>query len=285
MIRFPRLLFFALACLPALAGAQTPAASRMPDGSRDLYLGLGVQAAPRYAGADVDRISLLPAAQFAWSNGLFVAGATAGWHLSDSPTAEFGPLVAWQARRRADGDGRGIGAVTTAILPELVTLKRMGGDPYRLAGMDDIPARALAGGFLNYYLTPDWRLTSSVLGGAGADRNGVVLRLGVQRLGIALGSHHSLVLSAGADIGNRAYNQAYSGISQAESLRSGYGPYQAGAALREVHAGLRWNWALSTTWLLTSGVEVSRAVDVARHSPLTVRPTGVTASTILAYRF
>lgn len=286
MNRFPLVtLVLALACLSAGAGAQTPAANRMPDGSRDLYVGLGVQAAPRYAGADSDRLAALPVVQFAWSNGVFVSGATVGWHLSDSPTVEYGPLLAWQPRRGADGDGDSAGAVTTVSIPEMATMKLRLRLPHRLEGVDPVPARALGGGFMNVYLTPDWRLTNSVLAGAGSDRNGVLWRVGVQRIGIELGRHHTLSFNAGIDIGNRAWNQAYSGVSLEESSRSGYGIYHAGAALREVHVGARWNWALSPSWLLTSGIDAGRLVDVARHSPLTVRPTGVTASTALAFRF
>ncbi|WEF32101.1 hypothetical protein [Pseudoduganella chitinolytica] len=52
---------------PAVAGmcgtafAQTPASNPMPDGSRDMYIGLGVQAVPRHAAA---------MRQVAWSVGL-----------------------------------------------------------------------------------------------------------------------------------------------------------------------------------------------------------------------
>ncbi|MDB5959629.1 MAG: hypothetical protein JWP59_923 [Massilia sp.] len=257
----------------------------MPDGSRDLYAGLGVQAGPRYAGADSDRLVALPVLQFEWSNGVFVSGASIGWHLSAAPTVEYGPLLAWQPRRDADGDGDSAGAVTTSSISGLSSAKRSVRTPYRLEGMDAVPARALGGGFFNYYLNPGWRLTNSVLAGAGADRNGVLWRVGVQRIGIEPGRHHTLSFNAGVDIGNRAWNQAYSGVSLDQSARSGYGAYQAGAALREVHVGARWNWAFSPGWLLASGIEAGRLVDVARHSPLSVRATGVTASTALAFRF
>ncbi len=282
MIRF---LLLVLAWLPAITGAQTPAANRMPDGSRDLYVGLGVQAAPRYAGADADKASVLPVIQLAWSNGVFISGASLGWHLSASPTVEYGPLLAWQPRRGADGIDDSAGTVTTSSAPVGYSTKRSLRIPYRLAGMDEVPARVLAGGFFNYYLTPDWRLTNNLLAGAGKARNGVLLQLGVQRIGIELGRHHTISLNAGVDIGNRAWNQAYSGVGDDEALLSGYSPYQAGASFRQIHVGARWNWVLSTSWLLTSGVEASSLVDAARNSPLTARPNGVTASTALAFRF
>ncbi|MFL6710742.1 MAG: MipA/OmpV family protein [Massilia sp.] len=279
-----RFLLLALACLPAVACAQTPAANRMPDGSRDLYIGLGAQVAPRYAGADADRTRPLPVLQFAWSNGVFVSGASVGWHLSSSPTVEFGPLLAWHARRDADGDGGSAGGASPDG-PGMFVVARKARVPDGLNGMDLVDARVLGGAFFNYYFTPDWRLTNNLLAGGGKERNGVVWRVGVQRIGIELGRHHSVALSAGLEVGNRAWNQTWSGVSETEAIRSGYAPYQAGAALRSVQLGVRWNWSLSPSWLLTSGVEASRLVDVGAHSPLAVRPTGVKASTALAWRF
>lgn len=280
-----RFLLLALAWLPAIAAAQTPAANRMPDGSRDMYLGLGVQTAPRYAGSDDDRLAALPVVQFAWSNGVFVSGASVGWHLSSSPTVEFGPLLAWQSGRNADGEGDSVGSVTPAAGPSgFSSTRKLSVQPHRLAGMDRIDARLLGGGFLNIYLTPDWRLTNRLLAGGGRERNGVLWQVGLQRIGFEFG-HHSIALGATAEVGNRAWNGAWSGVTDDESLRSGYAPYQAGAAFRAVRVDARWNWALSPAWLLTSGIEVSRLVDVAAHSPLTLRPTGITASTALAWRF
>ena len=272
-----RYLFPALAWLPAfaLAAGQTPAASRMPDGSRDIYVGLGAQWAPRYAGAERDRISGLPALQLAWSNGVFVSGATLGWHASQCPVIEYGPLLAWQSPRRGDGD-------RAAPTPQESTA---GTAPHALVGIDDVAARVLAGGFFNYYLTPGWRLTNSVLAGAGADRNGVQWRLGVQRIGIEIGRHHSITFNGGVDIGNRAYNDAYGGVTQAQAARSGYAAYAPGGGIRQLRAGARWNWALSPAWLLSSGVDTTRLVGAAGRSPLAVRPTGVAVTTVLGYRF
>jgi hypothetical protein len=55
-----RLCVLALAGICKLALAQTPAANPMPDGSRDMYLGLGLQSAPRYDGASGHRSTPLP---------------------------------------------------------------------------------------------------------------------------------------------------------------------------------------------------------------------------------
>lgn len=281
-----RFLFFTLASLPAfaLAAGQTPAASRMPDGSRDIYVGLGAQFSPRYAGAERDKVSVVPALQLAWSNGVFLSGASLGWHLSQCPVLEYGPLLAWQPPRRGDGDGDPSESAPSAWMPPQGGAGKAPA-PHGLVGIDDVAARLLVGGFVNYYLTPDWRLTNSVLAGAGDARNGVQWRLGLQRIGIEVGRHHSLAFNVGIDIGNQAYNQAYSGVSAEQAARSGYDAYHAGGGPRQVRTGARWNWALSPAWLLSSGVDASRLVGVAGRSPLAVRPAALAASTVLGYRF
>ena len=84
-------LILAAAC--GAASAQTPANNPMPDGSRDMYVGLGVGSAPEWDGARHHKLRALPVLQVQWSNGVFVSGMSAGIHLSGSPQVEFGPLL------------------------------------------------------------------------------------------------------------------------------------------------------------------------------------------------
>lgn len=280
-----KLLVLALAAACATASAQTPASNPMPDGSRDMYVGLGAVSAPRYEGSAGREVSALPVLQVQWSNGLFVSGLGAGIHLGSGPALEFGPLVAIQPRRSASGtasgiDGVGPGGPVRSLLPPPARLPGPG-----LAGMDEIGARLQAGAFFNTYLAPQWRLTSSVLYGSGNARNGAVLDLGLQRLAAQLGQHHALSLSAGLSVVNRNYNQAFFGVTATEAMRSGYAPYRAAGGLEKVYLGARWNWALSPAWLLTSGVRATRLAGSAKDSPLVERPNNLTVSTAVAYRF
>jgi outer membrane scaffolding protein for murein synthesis (MipA/OmpV family) len=87
----------ALVAACSVAHAQTPATNPMPDGSRDMYAGLGVQGAPRYEGAADRRTTPLPMRQVQWGNGIFISGMSMGLHLSDSPAVELGPLLALAA--------------------------------------------------------------------------------------------------------------------------------------------------------------------------------------------
>lgn len=285
-----KFLALALAGACSAAAAQTPANNPMPDGSRDMYVGLGVVTAPVYEGSGERRVRALPVLQAAFSNGLFISGLSAGIHLSNQPSVEFGPLLAIQPRRSESGLSGDVGMVFSgadALGPPGITgpLKSQIGDGHRLMGMDVQRARLQAGGFFNYYLTPQFRLTNSVLYGSGNEGDGALWRVGLQHFSARLAPNHFVSVGAGITLANRKHNQAYFGVSEIESVRGLNPEYAASGGLKDVHLNVRWNWAFSPSWLVTTGVQASRLRGSAADSPLTERPTNLTVSTALAYRF
>lgn len=272
-------LTLALAC--NAAWAATPATNPMPDGSRDMYVGLGVVAAPDYLGARAMRGALLPLLQVEWSNGAFVSGLSGGMHLSRRQDVEFGPLLAIDAGRDQDGPAR-VGGVTpfrgVSIAPESMPIGQ------GLQGMPDVRARLQAGAFANYYLAPSLRLASSILYGAGNERDGLVWNIGLQQTWTGL-PHHRVSLSAGVNLVNRRYNAGFFGVSPEESMNSGHLEYAPRGGLRDVYVGAAWNWALSPSWMVASAARLARLRGDARHSPLVERPTNITVSSGLVYRF
>jgi MipA family protein len=324
----------AVACACGAAHAQTPATNPMPDGSRDMYVGLGAQYAPRYEGAQERRTTAMPMLQVQWSNGVFISGMSMGMHLSESPSFEYGPLVALAPGRDSSGTrmfrlgsvGNNGGDPTTTLpvpgdgfppppdglppptdglpLPAegLPRPTGTGGgvaaamcdengciaDNYinRLEGVRVIKRRVLFGGFANFYLTPQWRLTTNTLYGAGNDRNGLRMHVALQHLQQVIAPHHSLSLSAGITLVNRAYNMAYFGVAAEDADSYQMHPeYHPDGGIQDVRLGARWNWELSPMWLVTSGLQVTRLVGDAKKSPLVERPTNVSLSTALVYRF
>ena len=268
------------------ARAQTPAANPMPDGSRDMYAGLGLQSRPRYEGSGSNQLRALPVLQVEWSNGVFVAGMGAGMHLSGSPTVEYGPLLALLPGRGESGTGGEIGAVgmngvVAPVMPGQRTVALSG----RLAGMDEIGMRLQAGAFYNRYLAPQWRLTSSLLVGGGKGHDGARLELGIQRLALAAGERHRVSLTAGLGLVNRHYNDSYFGVSETETLRSRFPAWEARGGLQDLYLGVRWNWVLGPSWMLSSRLDAKRLLGGAANSPLTERSTQLTASSAVAYRF
>lgn len=278
-----KLFALVLAVSGSAASAQTPTTNPMPDGSRDMYAGLGVVSGPRYDGADRRKTSALPVVQVQWSNGIFISGMSAGMHLSGSPTVEFGPLVAIHPRRTESGFGGRLGGVEGNTLAPSAVRTYDSRNP--LAGMEEIKARPEAGAFFNYYLAPEWRLTSSVLAGAGNDRNGVRGEFGIQRLAMQVAPHHAVSVTAAVGFVNRAYQQSYFGVTPGQAMASGNRIYHPDGGLKDVRIGARWNWALSPSWMLTSSLQATRLAGDAKDSPLVQRSTNLTVSTAIAYRF
>lgn len=276
-------------CLPALA--QTPAPNPMPDGSRDMYAGIGFVAAPRYLGADTRRVQALPLLQVQWSNGLFIAGTSAGMHLSSRPALEFGPLVSLHPGRDSGGDGASAIGVERGPRDAAIDAQIMRGNdvsartPDRLDGMPAIGRRLQAGGFFNAYLTPGVRLTSSLLYGAGNAHRGATVDIGMQRLAVQIAPHHTLSAEASVVWANRYYNQSFFGIEVSEASASARDPVTMAAGWRDARVALRWNWSLSPSWLLTSNLTGTRLLGARQDSPFTARSSGWTVSSGLAYRF
>jgi MipA family protein len=277
------------------AWAETPAPNAMPDGSRDMYIGLGVVAAPDYLGAREMRSALLPLLQVEWSNGVFVSGMSAGVHLSRRQDVEFGPLLAIDSGRDLDGQPRVGGVIpfdgvsTGGAVPPGGAVPSGGwvpqGTPAQgLQGMPDVRARLQGGAFANYYLAPSLRLASSVLYGAGNERDGAVWNIGLQRMWTGL-PHHRVSVSAGVNLVNRRYNAGFFGVSLEQAMHSGHPAYAPGGGLRDVYVGAAWNWALSPSWMIASAARLTRLSGDARHSPLVERPSNVTVSSGLVYRF
>ncbi|QYF94037.1 MipA/OmpV family protein [Massilia sp. PAMC28688] len=288
------LLALGLACVCGAVAAQTPAINPMPDGSRDLYLGAGAVSAPLYLGARERQVRALPLLQLQWSNGVFVSGLMAGMHLSRQPTVEYGPLVALHSGRDRHGS-KAVGSVTDPAAGGRISIQDEFGNlgetglprpgTAGLAGMDEIAARPQLGLFANLYLNPTLRVTNSVLYGAGNARDGLAWSIGLQRAALELTAHHRLTLAAGMTLVNRQHNASFFGVTGAESMRSGFAPYAPGGGVRDVSLSAGWNWALSPQWMLASSVRVVRVNGDARHSPLVQRPTSVSVSSGLAYRF
>ncbi|KQV43034.1 MipA/OmpV family protein [Duganella sp. Root336D2] len=287
-------LFLAIASACSTVAAQTPATNPMPDGSRDMFIGIGAQSVPRYDGSSDNRTLAMPVLQVQWSNGIFVSGTALGWHLSQSPSMEFGPMLALSPRRDQGGvsfsfsgvsEGSSTRMAYTSLRPGEFS-EREELDPNRLRNMDVVKRRILAGGFFNYYLSPKLRLTNTLTYGSGKERNGARLHTSLQYMMVDVAPHHTVVLSAGVSVANRAYSETWFGVTEEEAERAGTrGYYRPGAGVQDVRAGVRWNWALSPSWMLTSGATVNRLAGDAKDSPLVERAANYSVSTALAYRF
>jgi len=239
---------------------------------------------PRYEGADDSRTRALPLLQVEFSNGIFLSGMNAGWHLSQQPGLEYGPLLGVHPGRDERGTGGKIGGVNEGLIPPFATGTDKGFEGNRLAGLADVDAHVTAGGFVNWYLRPDLRVNNTVQYGAGG--NGLVWEASVQKLAVgALDSPHRVSLSLGFTAVNRHYNDAFFGVPKESAALTGLEAHRPDGGVKDVFIGARWNWALSPSWIVSSSARVSRLSGDARRSPLVERTSQFSISTGLAYRF
>lgn len=249
---------FPLLLLPlcGTAVAQGGSVSMMPDGSRDMYVGMALSASNAAATGEDRGLRPRPLLQVEWSNGIFVsASGVAGMNLSPAVDVEAGPLLA-DSNARDPNDRRS------------------------LRGSHAIRGSLDAGGYFNYYLGDDTRLVSSILYDTSA--HGVRGELGVQKSWRTLAPHHTLSVSAGVSLASDAVMREQYEVSRAAG---GVRDYTPSAGVTAFSAGANWNWALSSTWLLTSGVTATRLGAQAADSPVVERRGFLTVYSGLAYRF
>jgi outer membrane scaffolding protein for murein synthesis (MipA/OmpV family) len=250
----PSPLFLLLAaCAPALA--ENTAGLMMPDGSKDMYVGLAAATRTPVAGEE-RQVVLRPLLQVQWSNGIFAsASGVVGMHLSDTAGVEYGPLlVASNARDPADSR--------------------------RLRGTRHIDGTADVGGFYNYYLGADARVTSSVVYDTSA--HGFKGQVGVQRSWSSLAPHHTVSLSAGVSL---ASDPVARELYEVSASGGGMRDYRPGGGLMALNVGANWNWALSSKWLISTSVTGTRLGTGPADSPVVERRNFITWSSGLAYRF
>ncbi len=283
-----------------LCQAQTPAQNLMPDGSHDLYMGLGVIVRPNFEGSKQHKVRALPVFQMQWSNGAFISGMHAGLHLSDQPQHDFGPLIGIEPGRNASGS-RNIPDDASNVFPsgDVLESNKTSVKPI----FNTVKARLTAGGFYHMQINPQLRWHNQLLYGSGNDRNGLRFNSDVRFKLPEIFSHQAITVGLGLQAVNQAYARSYFGVNninspvQSVSLFDGIAfaktvapveapiEYKARAGIKDVHLDLFWNVNLSSSWLVTTKLNASYLLNNAANSPLVQQRTNVTVSTALAYRF
>lgn len=229
----------------------------MPEGSRDVYLSLGVANSPTSEGsAERDTyVAPLIAAQFA--NGVFIDMNTVGMQLSHQPEVQYGVQVAPTVSHVRVQSERGSES-RRKITPE-------------------------AGAFVRYNVIHGVSVRASLMYGGSVDHRGLRLRLGGSA-GFPIAEHHSIGIDVEATCANRSALQADFAVTPGQG-EVGLPLYAVRGGLRDVRTGPYWSWQLSTRYTLTTLLRYARLHGSAAASPRTVRPGAVTALTMLTYQF
>lgn len=153
-----------------------------------------------------------------------------------------------------------------------------------LAGMGDVPSTVRVRMMASYRLEGGWSLGSATLldmlgrgGGWQAD-----IGIGHQgRLGPDTTWGHGVALSFAGD----RHMQTYFGVTEEQSVRSGYAVYQPRWGLRDISAYASARTELGGPWHVFYGGSLSRLLGPAADSPLTSRATTWSLNAGVAYRF
>jgi outer membrane protein len=211
---------------------------------------------------------------------------SAGMHLSDDPVLEYGPLLSCSrvATRRLGYTDRRRRRDRPAGYPAFPRRQEFRLQAERLAAWTrSIRACRPAPSSITTS-SPRWRLTSSLLFGAGKDRDGARLELGVQRLAAVSARHRCRAvgrLFAGQPPVQRGLFRRLARRSVAQPLPGTTAPAAAWGRAR--------GRALELGAVAVLDADLEPAGDAPagqrQNSPLVERPTNVTVSTAIAYRF
>ncbi|WP_332854420.1 MipA/OmpV family protein [Duganella sp. S19_KUP01_CR8] len=254
MSKLSPLILLLAACGPALAENTTEL--MMPDGSKDMYAGLAFTTRTAAAEGDSRPMTLRPLFQVQWSNGIFAsANGVLGMHLSETAGVEYGPLI-FASDSRNPGESR------------------------RLRGTHPIRGSLDVGGFYNYYLGYEARVTSNLMYDTSA--RGFRGYVGVQKTLPSPAPHHTVTMSAGVSL---ASDPVMRELYEVSTATGGVRDYRPSAGVMTMSAGVNWNWALSSKWLVNSSVTGTRLGSGPAGAPFVDRRNFITWSSGLAYRF
>jgi outer membrane scaffolding protein for murein synthesis (MipA/OmpV family) len=269
-------LVLALTGLPAWAQSSEPASSAAPstgvtaapaEPEFRYLLGGQLRLEPTAAGAADRQTSLSPLFALRWGR----------WRIASSGASG---MLGFE--RAAAGPGASTELLNRGPLRLGLGLRldngRKSADSDNTQGQPDVRRTLRLRGYASLALSPDWQWNTSLSPDLLGRGGGLLVS---SDLGWRLWRRpgQELSLGLGLTAGNRRYMNSYFGQPEPGPDR-----YQAGAGLRDVHAGLGWLMALDRHWVLGSGLGVSRLLGPAADSPLTQRRNAWQASISVGWR-
>ena len=217
-------------------------------------------AAPKYMGSDETGALLLPALDYQWRNGWFAGtGNGIGYNFSPTQETQYGlRLTADIGRKQSRSDA--------------------------LNGMGSVNPRPEVGGFLNYAINRETVLTSSLRYGAGNDRNGLVVDLGVA-WSTSLAPAWRLGLGLTGTVVNGSYMQSYFGVTGAQAASSGYAAYTPGSGWRDLRGNAALTWQINPRTVMSFGLSASTLLGSAKDSPLNLQTNALSGVVAVLYGF
>ena len=252
---------------------DTPGASAQQSTPFNYAIGMAYAVSPSYVGSDERKSRLRPV--LALQYGRFRLSSSRGSSVL-----------------RHGLDTRGSGASATLIERDRFNISaslridngRDASDATRLAGLPEVRTTLRGRMTMGYAITERWSAGASVsqdlLGRAG----GAQLNTGLQ-YALNLTPHTRFNMGAGAAFGDGTFMRSQFGVpDSAPGMGSALAPFAPGAGLYSVDVNMGVMTALSRRWVAFGTVALSQLRGDARRSPLTVRPSGYSATAGIAYR-
>jgi len=223
-------------------------------------VGLAVIAGMAYQGADERRTLLLPGLDYQWRNGWFAGTRNGiGYNFGQQREVQYGlRITADFGRDESRSDA--------------------------LRGMGDIDPRPEIGAFLNYSLSREFSLTSSLRYGSGDNSKGMLIDLGAG-YSTRLAAPWRLALGVGMTLANEEYMQSYFGVTTTQAATSGYAAYHPGFGLRDIRANAALSYQITPSTAISTTVSISSLQGDAKDSPLTRQTTSATGVLAVTYGF
>lgn len=153
-----------------------------------------------------------------------------------------------------------------------------------LAGMGDVKATVRARVGASWRFRPDWKFDASWTVDAFGRGGGNLLETAL-RHEIRIADRLWLEPAIGVNIAGPHYMQAYFGVTEEQSQRSGYAVYDPSLGLRDVSLGASLRAEFGDHWVGVAGASVSRLMGPAADSPLVAKRTALGLTLGVGYRF
>lgn len=259
--------FFAAASFPFAVqaeGSQTWS-TRLLGEKGEFSIGAALRLAPRYQGADSYRGQPLPV--FSAQRGIFFADSNrgaglqfqtdSGFYVSQSVYYDFGRVERNSSLRPGSRTLSGMGDV-----PDSVTTRTL--------VMQQVTSRFSVNAEAEFALE------------SGARRNRY--RLGAEYR-LLKDSTDEITFSGDIHAGDQRYNQAYFGVTPAQSARTRFAAFKAVSGVSAYALGAGWSHAWDSHWTTSLQITAMRYVDKVASSPLIANRTSVTGDAAVIYTF
>ncbi|MCE4556603.1 MipA/OmpV family protein [Roseateles cellulosilyticus] len=233
-----------------------------------LTLGAGIGVVPDYLGSNKNKAVPMLLLDYQHRNGLFASTQRGiGW-AGEHGVFHYSFAVNGRAER-TDQDHRSLDFKTGSS---------------ELLGMGRVKASVVGQGTFTVRLGDSASVHMAVEAPLTQRDNGRTVQFGGDYT-VWRSARNSIALNGSLDLGDRKYMQTYFGVTQAQSLASGYANYTPAAGLYKANLSLGWTHRVDTHWRVVTVAGAERLLSDAGDSPLARRKTAPQAGVLVSYSY